>query len=341
MKKVKIAQIGVTHEHAPGKIATLKNLPDLFEIVGVCDDRSFSKTPCFFNGNMKPYDGLRFMTLEEILADDSIEAVTVEVPNNELVPIAMRCAQRGLAMHMDKPAGEDLGPYKELLELCKAKSLPFQMGFMFRSNAAFQVAIRAIREKWIGEVIEIDADMHHNYGGEPYQEYISRFPGGIMYNLGCHLIDFVAAAMGEPRRVTSFMHPAPGYGEGVRNHGLAVLEYEHAFVTLRSCSKTPYDTNSRAMRIIGTKGTVHLCPLENFASVSPYMDIEIMLNEACDALPEGKHTLRVPSLRDRYAGQLQELYAMIREGKKSFYTFEHDLLVHKITLAASGYTKWS
>ena len=341
MKKVKIAQIGITHEHAPGKIATLKKLPEYFEIAGVCDDRSFSKTPYFFNGDLSYYDGLRFMSPEEILADESIEAVTVEVPNNELVPMAIRCAERGLAMHMDKPGGEDLSLFKKLLDLCKEKSLPFQMGFMFRSNAAFRTALQAVREKWIGEVIEIDADMHHNYGGEAYQEYISKFPGGIMYNLGCHLIDFVAAALGRPEKVSSFMRPAPGYGENTRNHALAVLEYKNAFVTLRSCSKVPYDTNSRTMRIIGTKGVIRLCPLENFVSQFSTMDIEIELRDDCGSLPAGKHTLRVPSIRDRYAGQLLELYEMIRNGKKSLYSFEHDLLVHEITLAASGYTKWS
>ena len=71
------------------------------------------------------------------------------------------------------------------------------------------------------------------------------------------------------------------------------------------------------------------------------MDIEIELRDDCRSLPAGKHTLRVPSIRDRYAGQLLELYEMIRNGKKSLYSFEHDLLVHEITLAASGYTKWS
>ena len=341
MKKVKIAQIGITHEHAPGKIATLKKLPEYFEIAGVCDDRSFSKTPDFFNGNLSYYEGLRFLSLEEILSDESIEAVAVEVPNNELVPMAIRCAERSLAMHMDKPGGEDLALFKKLLDLCKTKSLPFQMGFMFRSNAAFQTALRAIREQWIGEVIEIDADMHHNYGGEAYQEYISKFPGGIMYNLGCHLIDFVADAMGRPEKVTSFIHSAPGYGKDTRNNALAVLEYKNAFVTLRACSKSPCDTFSRSMRIIGTRGVIRLCPLENFVYRSPTMDLEIELKESCASLPAGKHTLRIPSLTDRYAGQFLELYDMIRNGRKSTYSFEHDLLVHEITLAASGYTKWS
>jgi predicted dehydrogenase len=88
----------------------------------------------------------------------------VEVPNNELVPIALCCAEKGLAMHMDKPAGEEMAPFKQLLDVCKAKNLPFQMGFMFRGNPAFQFCIEAIQNKLIGDVVEIIADMNHCYG---------------------------------------------------------------------------------------------------------------------------------------------------------------------------------
>ena len=33
-KRIRIAQIGVCHEHASGKINTLKRLPEYFEIAG-------------------------------------------------------------------------------------------------------------------------------------------------------------------------------------------------------------------------------------------------------------------------------------------------------------------
>ena len=38
MEKIRIAQIGVTHEHAPGIMATLRKMPDVFEIAGYVDD---------------------------------------------------------------------------------------------------------------------------------------------------------------------------------------------------------------------------------------------------------------------------------------------------------------
>ena len=142
MEKLNIIQIGICHEHASGKFESLKKRPDLFNLIGYVDERDFCKTPRFREPNMNYYAGYRKLTLDEALNHPGLEAVTVEVPNNDLVPVAIKCMEHNLPMHMDKPAGEDLALYKKLLDGCKAKKLPFQMGFMFRGNPAFQFCPR-------------------------------------------------------------------------------------------------------------------------------------------------------------------------------------------------------
>ena len=336
MEKIKIAQIGVCHEHASGKITALRRLPELFEIVGVVDDNATSTTPKFSGKNLQPYEGLKWMTEEEVLNYPGLQAVAVEVPNNELVPTALRCMEHNLAMHMDKPAGEDLALYRKLLDGCRERNLPFQMGFMFRGNPAFQFCIAAIREKLIGEVFEIEADMNHNYGGDEYQEYIGKFRGGIMYNLGCHLVDFVAAAMGRPEKVTPFLKSAPGCPETIRNSCMAVLEYPHASVTLRSSSRAP--GCQRRMRIAGSKGVIEFSPLERFDGRP--VELSLSLGENSGSFPAGEHTLRFPPQTDRYVEQFKELAKVIRGEAQSTYSYDHDYLVYEITLAAAGYTQW-
>lgn len=337
MEKIKIAQIGVCHEHASGKITALRRLSELYEIVGVVDDNRSSRTPKFAGENLKPYEGLPRLTEDEVLKNPGIQAVVIEVPNNELVPVALRCMERNLPMHMDKPAGEDLALYRKLLNGCRERNLAFQMGYMFRGNPAFQFCIRAIREKLIGEVFAINADMNHCYGGELYQEYIGKFAGGIMYNLGCHLIDFVVAAMGRPENVTPFLRSAPGDPESVRNNCMAVLEYPHAIVTLRSCSRDGANDHRR-VKISGTSGSLIFSPVERFDG-NP---VEVALTLAKDSgpYPAGRHTLRFPPQADRYVNQFIELAKILRGEMKNPYSYEHDDLVHEVTLAAAGYTTW-
>ena len=66
MSKIKIGQIGICHEHASGKIDSVRKLPDIFEVVGVVDDRSTTAAK-YAGSNLKPYEGLRWLSEDELL----------------------------------------------------------------------------------------------------------------------------------------------------------------------------------------------------------------------------------------------------------------------------------
>lgn len=40
MKKLKVVQFGICHEHANGKFMTLQKMPGTYELVGVVDETS-------------------------------------------------------------------------------------------------------------------------------------------------------------------------------------------------------------------------------------------------------------------------------------------------------------
>ena len=41
MKKIKIAQLGIGHNHGSAKMAALRKLTDYFEVVGVAEDNGY------------------------------------------------------------------------------------------------------------------------------------------------------------------------------------------------------------------------------------------------------------------------------------------------------------
>ena len=338
-ERIRIGQIGICHEHAEGKMNTLRRMPDIFEIVGVVDDRS-TTAPKFAGGNLEPYSGLKWMTEEELIAAPGLRAVTVETPNTDLVTAALRCMEKGLAMHMDKPAGEDadLAAFRKLLSGCKEKRLPFQMGYMFRNNAAMQFCVKAHKLGWLGEIFEIQAGMSHDYGGEKYQDYIAKFKGGIMFNLGCHFIDFIVRLMGRPRKITPFLKSAPGYPGSVRNNCLAVLEYPHATAAVRACSREVRGGSHRRLTVCGTKGSIELSPIERFDGRP--LEMRLTLLEGNEEYEAGEHTLNMGIKQDRYEDQLMELAKIIRGEMENPCAYEHDLLVQEAVLAASAYTEW-
>ena len=335
MKKIRIAQYGVCHPHAAGNMAALRRLSDDFEVVGYYNESAVATTPHRFDGNLKAYEGLPSLTEQELLDYPGLEAVVVETPTNELVPSALKCMEHGLAIHADKPAGEDYALFRKLLDGCRAKGLPCQLGYMFRDNPAFQFTLAAIRNGLLGEVFSIEADMDHNYGGDAYQTgYVGKFPGGIMYILGCHLIDFTVAALGRPDKVTPFLKSAPGDPEGARNFCTAVLEYPHALAVLRACSRSAVPTSGRTMKVAGTNGVLRFSPVERYDGKP--VEVELALAKDAGGYPAGTHTLRFPPQSDRYIGQLRLFAKVLRGEATDPYTYDHDDLTHRVILAASG-----
>ena len=340
MRKLKVIQIGCSHEHASGKINTIKLMNDTFELIGFVDDTDICLTPRL-NDNCAEwecYKDVPRLTLEEALNYPDLDLVTVEVPNNDLVPFAEMCLERKIPMHMDKPGGPDLERYKKLIDGCEAANLPFQMGYMFRGNPALNQALDLARKGAFGDIFEIKASMNHCYGEELYQNYISKLDGGIMYNLGCHLFDLFISFLGEPDDVVSFLKSAPGYPDHVKNNCLAVLSYPHATATAHICSKDPDNTFRRRFRLVGTKGTFEIMPMERFDKQD--FTARFFFKEDNEFFTAGEHIVNYGITRDRYEVQLAELAAILRGTGKDSFTRQHDYLVHKVSLAASGYIPW-
>ena len=340
MRKLKVIQIGCSHEHASGKINTIKLMNDTFELIGFVDDTDICLTPRL-NDNCAEwecYKDVPRLTLEEALNYPDLDLVTVEVPNNDLVPFAEMCLERKIPMHMDKPGGPDLERYKKLIDGCEAANLPFQMGYMFRGNPALNQALDLSRKGAFGDIFEIKASMNHCYGEELYQNYISKLDGGIMYNLGCHLFDLFISFLGEPDDVVSFLKSAPGYPDHVKNNCLAVLSYPHATATAHICSKDPDNTFRRRFRLVGTKGTFEIMPMERFDKQD--FTARFFFKEDNEFFTAGEHIVNYGITRDRYEVQLAELAAILRGTGKDSFTRQHDFLVHKVSLAASGYIPW-
>jgi predicted dehydrogenase len=165
---------------------------------------------------------------------------------------------------MDKPGSPDLAAYKKLLDGCAARGVPFQMGFMFRGNPALTKLKELVAAGILGTVLELDMNMSHNYGGDIYQHYVAALPGGAMYNLGCHDIDFIVSLLGAPEKVTAFGRKASPIAPEALNNTMAVLEYEKAIVSIRVNVLKGRGTSYRRLSVAGTNGVFELMPVERF-----------------------------------------------------------------------------
>ena len=331
-KKVRVVQWGRCHEHADGKFKSGKKLPDDYELVGIIDDRE-SKTPRE-DRDFKVFDGVPRMTPEQLWADKSIQCVFVEGTNDDLIPFAWKGAKHGLAMHLDKPCGQNLKKFEALMDFCKARGIPVQIGYMFRVNPAIKFATKAVKEGWLGDIISVEADMYHDYGSKNYNAYIASFKGGIMYNLGCHLVDFILPMMpGMPTKAHVVRLPAPGDPDNAGTNCVSVLEWPHATVTVRSSRHAA--CSNRWLRIQGTKGAIDLRPIERFDGKPTKLEMRLKFD--VPGYKKGTHVVDCGIQKDRYADQLKELADIVRGRRPNPPgQYDHDVAVHKATLMACG-----
>lgn len=333
MRRLKVLFYGMTHEHAPGKLETLKRLKDVYEIVAIVDDRP-RQAPQHNNEKLL-CDGFRIVPEAEAWTVPGIDVVFVETANRDLMEIAAETARRGLPMHCDKPCGEAMEPYRSIVETCRAKNVPFQIGYMYRGNPALKFLWDFVARGGLGDVTFVEADMNHDYQLPDYPAYISTFRGGILYNLGCHLVDMVLPFMrGSFVSARSVISEAPGDPIGSRTRGLSLLQFEGSEAMIRCASHHPGGHLCRRLRIDGSNGTADLCPIERFDGGE--LKLRLALKNPVGKTPAGHQEISFGVQSDRYADQLMELAAIVRGDKPNDQDYDRDIRVHELTLQACG-----
>ena len=182
---IKIGQIGIGHNHGEAKMITVKKFPELFEVVGFAEENEEWLEK---RGNLECYKGLKRYSVDELI--EKCDALLIETDVWNLTEIAQKCIDAGKHVHIDKPASGTLQEYKKMLDTARDKNLIVQLAYMYRYNPAIQKAFQLISEGKLGEIYSINAEMS-TFHSPKYREWLTNFGGGIMYILGCHLIDLV------------------------------------------------------------------------------------------------------------------------------------------------------
>ena len=332
-KRICIGQLGIGHNHGSGKMAALRKLTDHFEVVGVAEPDPEWRAK---REGDPAYKGLPWLSEEELLSMEGLDAVAVETDVPELIPAAKRCLEAGLHIHLDKPGGEAMGPFRETLELADRKDLVVQMAYMYRYTPAIQLCVRAVREGWLGRVFEVHAVMSR-MDGMDYRQWLRQFRGGAMYIFGCHLIDLVVSMLGAPDRVTPYLRRTWHEKDDLFDNGLAVLEYPHATATVRTSVVEVEGFRRRQLTVCGDKGSFEIQPLEHNGPNPKEAVVRLALAEPCGGYEAGCHEFEMPTPKGRYDAQLIDFTRMIGGQKPNPYPASHELVVQEATLDASGW----
>ncbi len=320
--RIKVGQIGTTHAHA-SKLGAYRKSPD-YEVVGIVqpDDklrREAESEPAF--------QELKWMTREELLNVPGLQAVLVETEVCDLLDNAEVCVAAGKHIHLDKPAGESLPHFQRILDDAKRQKLIVQMGYMYRYNPGVVLLRNLLGKGWLGEVFEIEAVMSKVVDPKSRGRLL-KYPGGIMFELGCHIMDLTIGVLGKPDKVTGFNRHSSPTNDSLLDNMLAVLEYPKAVATVKTSGEEVEGGARRHFTVCGTEGTLHIQPLDN-------PSVRLALSKSRGDYRSGYQDVTFPTYV-RYLDDAADMAQVIRGEKEFGFSYEHDLHVQTAVLQACG-----
>lgn len=329
MKKIKIAQIGIGHDHASAVWESLIRNRDRFDVVGwhaPADEKAR------FADRSGVYARFPELTLEEAVGD-GVDAVAVETEEVSLTKFALAAARAGKHIHMDKPGGLSSDEFAALVRTAKDNGTVLHLGYMYRYNPVIADVVQRAKAGAFGEIYSVEAQMNCWHPPEKRQ-WLQAFPGGMMFYLGCHLVDLVLQIQGRPDRIVPFNRPVGADGVTADDFGMAVFEYPHGASFIKTCAAEAGGYLRRQLVVCGTRGTAEIRPLEESRDGGLYtVSCEHGAAE-CGWNERGR--IKETGPFDRYDAMLRAFGEMAAGEKDNPFTYDYELDLYRTVLAACG-----
>lgn len=219
MKPIVVGLLGITHPHASARVRALREIENVKVIAAADEDPRLG----YF---AEKYD-VEQRDIESVLNDERINAIMVHSKSKDMVPHALRALAAGKSVVVEKPGG---GTVADLLQLAQAEQEAsaqqiVQVGYNVRLAESISRTKKIIDDGAIGEVVTVSA-RGAAMVGEHLTEHLNQPAdmGGVLWILGCHMIDSLVHMFGAPESVNAQVHKSARLsGAGSREDSASAL----------------------------------------------------------------------------------------------------------------------
>ena len=322
--KIRAGMLGTKHSHFYGKWKAMVDSPD-YEVVGVAENDAAAFTAAKADPR---YAQVRWLDEATLLKDPSIQLIVVECNVWEAIPWGRKVIDAGKHLHLEKPCGDKLAPFRQLLADAEKKKLLLQTGYLWRWHAGVMAAIEAAQKGWLGEVFMVRGTMNSDRGPDERAKE-ARYSGGGLFELSGHVIDRMVELLGRPTQVKSWLRHDTSVPDKLADNNLAVFEYPKALAVVTQSAKMGGSGDHRSFEVIGTDGTILVHPESN----PPRM--KVFMRKAQGPYKAGWQDINLPP-QPRFIADFAELARALKSGQPLKHSYSHELLLHETLLRASG-----
>ena len=142
---------------------------------------------------------------EEILRDDSIEAIVNTTPNNAHLETTRLAAAAGKHVFLDKPIANTVSDGRAITEVCRKAGVVLALGYQRRRESHFRWIRQQVDDGVFGKLVNAEANISRDRLGKidltSWRYQAAAMPGGVMLQIGIHYIDVLEYLIGPIRAV--------------------------------------------------------------------------------------------------------------------------------------------
>jgi len=247
---------------------------------------------------------------EELLADPTVEAVYIPLPNHLHKPWSIAAVRAGKHVLCEKPIALDAQDAQQMEAAAAESGRLLVEAFMYRYGPVMQRALELVRSGALGTLKTLHSSFSFAIGDRPEDVRLQRETGGgALYDIGCYCIHLLRTLAGrEPLTVSARMSWSSSYGVDMAGAGL--LDFgEELYGTFNANFRAPGTTFFRA---VGTRGQVQ----------APYGFLGRERDAWLLTIIDGHIERTVMPPANPYALELEDMSRAIRGQGRSELTFE-------------------
>lgn len=194
-----------------------------------------------------------YQSVEELLADESIELVTIAVPNNFHKDYAIACLKAGKNVVCEKPVTLNAAELEEIIAVSKQVGKVFTVHQNRRWDKDYRIVKKILEDGTIGTPYFIETRVQGSRGSMHGWRGYKENGGGMLYDWGVHLLDQLLDMI--PSNVISVSaHLESVFTEEVDDNVKLMLRFENGVSALMEFSTNCFINHPR-WHVSCTEGT--------------------------------------------------------------------------------------
>ncbi|HHV58969.1 MAG TPA: Gfo/Idh/MocA family oxidoreductase [Clostridiaceae bacterium] len=228
---------------------------DRAQLIGVTDINDAAR-----EAFSKKYGIKSFESMEALLASPEVDVVCVCTPSGLHAPIAIKVANAGKHIIIEKPMAITTQECDDIIKACETNKVKMAVISQLRFTDAIQRLKDAVNKNLLGRLIMGDIYMKYYRSPEYYKSggwkgTKKMDGGGALMNQGIHGIDLLQYVMGPVKTVFGHAKTLSRNIE-VEDTASALLEFENGALGVIQGTTSIYPGYSRRLEVNGDKGSI-------------------------------------------------------------------------------------